>query len=95
MTLQEKNYILGFIEIANLNKDIKDLEKQLKIDISNLIPSTLGREKSEEIERKLQEFIFAIKWQYLEFGAYAGETLREWNLKYTPSIFLKEEKGEK
>lgn len=93
MTIQEKNYILGFLEISDLNKEFKTYEMQFKKCFSDLVSNLTGKEKKrgEEIEKKLEDFIFALKWQYLDIGASASETAREWNLKYIPQIFKKEE----
>lgn len=92
MTAKEKNYILGFLEISDLNQDFKTYEMQFKEGFSELVTTLSGKEKEkgEQIEIELERFILALKWQYLGIGASANETAREWNLKYIPQFLNKE-----
>lgn len=96
MTLQEKNYILGFLEISGLDNEIKEHEEQIKKDFSELVATLPEKEKAHgiEIRKKLEDFIYALKWHCIGIGASADETRREWNMDFIPKILRVKGAGE-
>lgn len=92
MTLEQKNYILGFLEISKINKDLEDFEKEIKDRISDIIDVLPSKEKIKgvELENKLYNFIDLTKYKYFDFGVYADQTLENIDLKWTPKGYKKE-----
>lgn len=86
MTLEQKNFLLGFLELSGVNKEVKDFEMDVRKQVSNII-DLLPKEdisKGIKLESDLLKLLELLKWSYLSYGASANETLEDWNLDWTP-----------
>ena len=92
MTLEQKNFILGFLEISRINKNLEDLEEEIKDRISVIVDILPNKEKVQgiELENKIYNFIDLTKSKYFDFGVSAEKTLENINLKWTPKGYKKE-----
>ena len=70
MTLEQKNFILGFLEISRINKNLEDLEEEIKDRISVIVDILPNKEKVQgiELEDKIYDFIDLTKSKYFDFG---------------------------
>ena len=86
MTLEQKNFLLGFLRISGINKEISDFEEKLREDISDIIDllPKEERKKGLALENNFLDFIQLLKWTYFDYGASAKETLEDWNLEWIP-----------
>lgn len=92
MTLEQKNFILGFLRISKINKELDELEEKTQKEISeiiNLLPKE-ERKKGFELENNFVDFAQSVKWHYFDYGIYAEETAEDWNLNWTPQEYKKE-----
>lgn len=86
MTLEQKNLIIGFIEISEINKDLRGFEMIVRGQVSEII-DLLPKEnikKGLKLEGNLLKLLELIKWNYFEYGASTEETLDSWRLNWTP-----------
>lgn len=86
MTLEQKNFLLGFLELSGVNKEVKDFEMDVRKQVSNII-DLLPKEdisKGIKLESDLLKLLELLKWSYLSYGVSAKETLEDWNLEWTP-----------
>lgn len=92
MTLEQKNFILGFLEISRVNKDLEDFEEEIKDRISTIIDTLPNKEKVQgiELENKIYNFIDLTKSKYFDFGVYADQTLENIDLKWTPQEYKRD-----
>lgn len=96
MTLEQKNFILGFLAISGINKEVVNFEEKIRNDFSkiiDLLPKE-ERKKGLKFENDLIDFIEILKWNYFNYGVSANETLEEWQLTWTPD-FIEIPKDEK
>lgn len=49
MTLEQKNFLLGFLSISGVNKEISDFEEKLREDISDIIDLLPKEERKKRI----------------------------------------------
>ena len=86
MTLEQKNFLLGFLSISGVNREVKDFEMDVRKQVSeiiNLLPSE-DIKKGIKLESDLLKLLELVKWSYFDYGASANETLEDWNLEWTP-----------
>ena len=86
MTLEQKNFLLGFLSISGVNKEVKDFEMDVRKQVSQIIDLLPSEEVSKgiKLESDLLELLELVKWSYFDYGASANETLEDWNLGWTP-----------
>ena len=88
MTLEQRNLLLGFLEISELNKESKEEQEKLYnlvSEIIDLLPKE-HRKKGAKLEIALDEFITKTKWDYVGYGANLYKTIEDWNLNWTPKV---------
>lgn len=86
MTLEQKNFLLGFLAISGVNKEVQQNEtdvKKLVSEIIDLLPKE-ERKKGLNLENNLIRLLELVKWSYFDYGVSANETLEDWNLEWTP-----------
>lgn len=88
MTLEQKNFLLGFLAISGVNKSVQDFEMNVRKQVSEII-DLLPKEKISKgikLENDLLELLELIKWSYFDYGVSANETDEEWDLTWTPDV---------
>ena len=78
MTLEQKNFLLGFLRISGVNKEISDFEEKLREDISDIIDllPKEERKKGLALENNFLDFIQLLKWTYFDYGVSAKRNFR-------------------
>lgn len=90
MTTEQKNLLLGFLEISGVNKEVRDFEMNVRNQVSkiiDLLPSENSK-KGLQLESDLLNLIDLLKWSYFDYGVSAEETLDSWKLNWTPKEII-------
>lgn len=88
MTLEQKNFIFGFLKISKVNKDFEEFEEEIKESVSFIVEKLPHEERKKwlELEDKFYKYIDLVKSYYFDFGVSAEQTLRDINLSYNPQL---------